>query len=514
MASGGLSVVTPPRMSESSPNYTIDNKYNTSKSRVMRQSKTRSEKVMTSQDSSQSQPQQYQQHCKRSYSVSYSKALDSQIMTRKRSEFSYKRRRYSVGNNSDSKYNNKKRGKNAIVLPTKFLLGGNINDPLNLLSLANDVNQVTPQSSPLPTPKRRTQVEVLIPTNINDPLNLNSNEDIDESSLISPKTKGKSRKRKRKRTDSETTADGEVEGINVSVINDNELKKCVDNTNKFQKLRFNETKTVVDKIVSPVIPQGGPSSGKHRRFITDNQKANSETEISSHNKDFKVKYKKYNKNKSKSKGPHFRLKDSKFRYGNYNRYYGYRNTHQTDARFDCFKREWFEHKDVLDIGCNVGHMTLAIAKNFQPNKIIGLDIDLELIKIARKNVRHYITTDVMLKEEFPISLPLFHGPLASTVTSVSNIDNKSLSNVLFPNNVFFVEGNYVLESDDLLNVQKQEFDCILCLSLTKWIHLNWGDIGLKRLFKRIFSQLRPGGKLLLEAQPWCSYKKKKNINVS
>jgi 7SK snRNA methylphosphate capping enzyme len=511
MASGGLSVVTPPRISESSPNYKIDNKYNTSKSHVMRQSKTQSEKVMTSQDSSQSQPQQ--QCNKRSYSVSY-KIYDSQIMTRKRSEFNYKRRRYSVGNNSDSKYNNKKRGKNAIVLPTKFLLGGNINDPLNLSSLANDVNQVTPQSSPLPTPKHRTQVEVLIPTNINDPLNLNSNEDIDESSLISPKTKGKSRKRKRKRTDSETTADGEVEGINVSVINDNEIKKCVDNTNKFQKLRFNETKTLVDKIVSPVIPQGGPSCGKHRRFITDNQKGNSETEISSHNKDFKVKYKKYNKNKSKSKGPHFRPKDLKFRYGNYNRYYGYRNTHQTDARFDTLKREWFEHKDVLDIGCNVGHITLAIAKNFEPNKIIGLDIDLELIKIARKNVRHYITTDVMLKEEFPISLPLLHGPLASTVTSVSNIDNNSLSNVLFPNNVFFVEGNYVLESDDLLNVQKQEFDCILCLSLTKWIHLNWGDIGLKRLFKRIFSQLRPGGKLVLEAQPWCSYKKKKNINVS
>jgi len=447
MASGGLSVVTPPRISESSPNYKIDNKYNTSKSHVMRQSKTQSEKVMTSQDSSQSQPQQ--QCNKRSYSVSY-KIYDSQIMTRKRSEFNYKRRRYSVGNNSDSKYNNKKRGKNAIVLPTKFLLGGNINDPLNLSSLANDVNQVTPQSSPLPTPKHRTQVEVLIPTNINDPLNLNSNEDIDESSLISPKTKGKSRKRKRKRTDSETTADGEVEGINVSVISDNEIKKCVDNTNKFQKLRFNETKTLVDKIVSPVIPQGGPSCGKHRRFITDNQKGNSETEISSHNKDFKVKYKKYNKNKSKSKGPHFRPKDLKFRYGNYNRYYGYRNTHQTDARFDTLKREWFEHKDVLDIGCNVGHVTLTIARDFKPRTIVGVDIDGLLVGIARKNVRHYIdaatpggraegeqptSRSARQSGRFPPSFTKAYGPLSAPPLDVKQGE--------FPYSVFFKQVSFV-----------------------------------------------------------------------
>ena len=49
------------------------------------------------------------------------------------------------------------------------------------------------------------------------------------------------------------------------------------------------------------------------------------------------------------------------------------------------------------------------------------------------------------------------------------------------------------------------FDAVLCLSVTKWIQLNWGDEGLKRLFADVHECLSPGGVFIVEPQPWRSY---------
>ncbi|KAJ4460219.1 putative 7SK snRNA methylphosphate capping enzyme [Paratrimastix pyriformis] len=52
------------------------------------------------------------------------------------------------------------------------------------------------------------------------------------------------------------------------------------------------------------------------------------------------------------------------------------------------------------------------------------------------------------------------------------------------------------------------YDTVMCLSVTKWVHLNYGDEGVKALFRRVDEVLKPGGIFILEPQPWRSYKRK------
>uniref|UniRef100_A0A8C4DNW7 RNA methyltransferase n=1 Tax=Dicentrarchus labrax TaxID=13489 RepID=A0A8C4DNW7_DICLA len=539
------------------------------------------------------------------------------------------------------------------VLPTNFLLGGNIFDPLNLNSLLDEevnkaLNAETPKSSPLPA-KSRDPVEILIPRDITDPLNLNSGI-ADSSFLVSPfKIGGRKRHRNRHHGGG---GGGVGSGMSTTQINLSESGKSEVKTgtstplpgmlasssaldvskesNIFSSVTGDshehstdnsasckEETTSVSMEDSTFSISGGPNQHTSRRKRRRNSgkmelPVTHSTPIGksgSGDRSYGTGGQRYSQSfhtprigpkpgpgGRQHQQPHHQAKEQqkkKFQYGNYNKYYGYRNPGASeDPRVRVLRPEWFEGKEVLDLGCNSGHLTLYIAKVLRPARILGLDIDSALVHAARKNIRHYLSelqtqearraerngngshtgtdkkhneaesrdengrpvkgesgpveavndndschtdeaaaqrqdskTEEMEQEDcdsppadhsvscsFPVSLRISRGPIAApplTETSTTRPGE-------FPANVSFIKANYVLDNDNLLLTQRPEYDVVMCLSVTKWVHLNWGDSGLKRLFKRVYRHLRPGGMFILEPQPWESYVRRKKLtdNIS
>eukprot|EP01116_Phalansterium_solitarium_P008051 TRINITY_DN2126_c0_g1_i2.p1 TRINITY_DN2126_c0_g1~~TRINITY_DN2126_c0_g1_i2.p1 ORF type:complete len:445 (-),score=134.32 TRINITY_DN2126_c0_g1_i2:146-1480(-) len=186
-------------------------------------------------------------------------------------------------------------------------------------------------------------------------------------------------------------------------------------------------------------------------------------------------------------------KRPKFIYGNYDRYYGYRA--EQDSRLRVFKQHWFQSKKCFDIGCNIGKLTMDVAARFKPSKMVGVDIDASLIGTASKAAAAKVAKLDAQIRRFPKSLPLLYGPLRGAAPTE------------FPRNVSFVAGNVLEMSDD-----EQQYDTIMCLSTTKWIHLNWGDEGIKKLFQLVHDRLVPGGLFVLEPQEFKTYKKKNTLS--
>jgi 7SK snRNA methylphosphate capping enzyme len=273
----------------------------------------------------------------------------------------------------------------------KFLIGGDISDPLNLKT--DDLPGVDDIEVSDDSQQEHQNTIPTVPNPQTDPLQLEDPEGIDH------KTK-KKQKRKRKRLNSETkeetkpkqptdfkgsaiTTKGEVQEDNASAEAANGAVVIASGSSKSQSIKSSRDKP----------------SGDSKRGLRKEQRPD------------------------------------RFRFGNYNRYYGYRNPCGIqDERLKYMKLEWFEGKKCLDIGCNVGHFTLSIARDFKPKLIVGLDIDNQLIAMAKKNIRHYLSPlscEVEGKQvEFPLSIIKSFGPIAGYPLPVKGND-------AFPNNVEF-----------------------------------------------------------------------------
>ncbi|XP_071908800.1 probable RNA methyltransferase At5g51130 [Coffea arabica] len=194
-------------------------------------------------------------------------------------------------------------------------------------------------------------------------------------------------------------------------------------------------------------------------------------------------------------------------FGNYRHYYGYRISQDLDEdpRLKVMKKEWFEGKDCLDIGCNSGIITITIAKKFSCRSILGVDIDRARIDDAHWSLKKIMKRSFNMQGEKVNQSKKSATELQSELQrDFSGNSGGDLSDI-----VSFQKGNFVQSWHPPENTY---YHAILCLSVTKWIHLNWGDDGLLALFSKVWMLLQPGGVFILEPQPWISYSKNRLVS--
>lgn len=213
-------------------------------------------------------------------------------------------------------------------------------------------------------------------------------------------------------------------------------------------------------------------------------------------------------------------------YGNYHGYYKRRNN--VLDRIQDFDRDWFEGKICLDIGCNDGSLTSLIAEKFNPEVIIGMDLDKSLIESAEalikrskykvRNESKQLIKPVIFKprvlllnltgDDIPRK-PLKDSDTIPDKKDTVDFDSKS---PLYPYNIRFVQKDIMNFSEELDS--SDHYHAILCLSVTKWIHLVHGDEGLLKFFKIMYSLTKNKGIVILEYQTWKSYLKRKRTSTT
>lgn len=228
------------------------------------------------------------------------------------------------------------------------------------------------------------------------------------------------------------------------------------------------------------------------------------------------------------------LSGSRTPHGSYRQYYVRRhcgNPSSTDERLPLIipllKR--YAAPALLDIGCNDGAVTTNLAASV--SKAVGIDIDPLLVGKARKALRARAAPlrasaeragkDGDGDEDFtPISCHVVQGapvePVETTARATSEgggACNTKGSSTDFPFNLSFRCEDFASEKPGATALERGSFDIVLCLSVTKWVHLHGGDDALKRLFARMRDCLRPGGVLVLEPQPIRSYKRARQKKI-
>ncbi|KAH0544893.1 hypothetical protein FGG08_000973 [Glutinoglossum americanum] len=206
--------------------------------------------------------------------------------------------------------------------------------------------------------------------------------------------------------------------------------------------------------------------------------------------------------------------------------------HVLDRRLELADKEFadegglFRGRRVLDVGCNCGRVVGEAALHYSASSVTGIDKDPSLIQQAESHISFLYsrlkpssppdpnssianTNDADTKTYFPISSVLDHGHRRRPEPPPPARQGDAPG---FPFNVSFRTEDWSLPPPpppppQAAQTDPPTYDVLLALSVLKWIHILSRDEGVASFFRRCRGSLAPGGRLVLEIQPWGSYEK-------
>ncbi|CAN0195292.1 unnamed protein product, partial [Discosporangium mesarthrocarpum] len=244
--------------------------------------------------------------------------------------------------------------------------------------------------------------------------------------------------------------------------------------------------------------------------------------------------------------------------GNYRGYYSKR--YGRDPRLNLLDAAWFRDKDCLDVGCNTGQLSIAIARRFLTRSMTGVDIDSGLVNDAIKVrsvgfrpfdisfVRQLSNASVRWQHSGTDFKPFFTAryfhllacgfifvsletcmppepgppenpihvlrkskaallPRALRLRAGPREEESQHERISFRTENFLAQpchpprdGERVEEGGDANASDPSLYDVVTMFSVVKWIHLNEGDEGVHRAFRKVYTILRAGGRFVLETQ--------------
>jgi len=209
--------------------------------------------------------------------------------------------------------------------------------------------------------------------------------------------------------------------------------------------------------------------------------------------------------------------------GNYARYYGYRlagaagavspgaaallGPGASDPRVAALRpfAHLFAGRPLLDVGCNEGVVTLAVAAACGVGGVLGVDIDPALVRRAAARLRRHRAAAAAHSAALRDGAAPAAGPGEPGGASPGRRRAAAAAAAGALRCASFVAADFAAHASAV--VAPASCGGALCLSVTKWVHLRGGDAALDALFAALAASLAPGGHLVLEPQPWRSYER-------